>query len=98
VLETVLADPGVDGVLCISVALDTREFGFLDISESLNKAASKEKQKPVVAWLYGQGKEEIARKMEKEGRILTYGTIEPAAWSLSILRERQQFLEKASVS
>jgi len=96
-LEAVLADPGVDGVLCISVALDTEKFGFLNVSECLNRAASMEKKKPVVAWLYGPNREEIAAKIEEEKRISTYGTIEMAAWSLSILRERQQFLEKVAV-
>ncbi|MBW2095030.1 MAG: CoA-binding protein [Deltaproteobacteria bacterium] len=96
-LEAVLADPGVDGVLCISVALDMEKFGFLDVSECLNRAASKEQQKPVVAWLYGPGKEEIGAKLEERKRISAYGTIEAAAWSLSILRERQQFLEKTPV-
>jgi len=97
-LEAVLADPGVDGVLCISVALKTTEFGFLDVSESLTEAASREKHKPVVAWLYGPGKKEIAGKLEEGKRISVYGTIDGAAGALSILRQRQQFLEKEAVS
>ncbi|MEJ2024540.1 MAG: CoA-binding protein, partial [Deltaproteobacteria bacterium] len=92
-LEAVLTDPGVDGVLCISVALDTRTFPSLDISESLTTAAAQRNQKPVVAWLYGPGREEITAKLEQGNTISVHRTIESAAWSLSLLRERQQFLE-----
>ncbi len=96
-LKAVLADPGVDGVLCISVALDTQEFGFLDVSECLTQTASMDGQKPVVVWLYGPERDEMAARFEKGKRIMICETIETAAWSLSILRERQQFLEKCVI-
>ncbi|MFZ0449275.1 MAG: CoA-binding protein [Desulfatiglandaceae bacterium] len=96
-LEAVLADPGVDGVLCISVALDTAKFGFLDVSECLTGTASMDRQKPVVVWLYGPNRDEMAAKFEKGEKIMACETIETAAWSLSILRERQQFLEKCVI-
>jgi acetyltransferase len=96
-LEAALADPNVDGVLCISVALDTKEFGFLDVSECLNGTASRDGQKPVFVWLYGPNRDEISRKFRSEKRIMVCETVESAAWSLSVLRERQQFLEKCAV-
>jgi len=92
-LEAVLTDQGVDGVLCISVALDAQTFPSLDISKSLTTAAAQRNQKPVVAWLYGPGREEMTAKLERGNTISVHRTIEAAAWSLSLLRERQQFLE-----
>jgi len=54
----------------------------------------KKTEKPVVGWLYGPNVEEISEKFDKGNRITIYQTIEKAAWSLALLRERQQFLEK----
>ncbi len=95
-LKAALADPDVDGILCISVALDTRKFGFLDVSEGLNESASTERRKPVVVWLYGPNRSEIAGRIEREKRMTCYETIERAAWSLALLRERHRFLEKCA--
>ena len=94
-LEAVLDDHNVDGVLCISIAPYLPDFDFLDVSESLNNVVLRERQKPVVAWLYGPNVNEISKRFEKEKKITVYQTIERAAWSLALLRERRQLLEKA---
>lgn len=85
-LETVLSDSQVDGVVCIAIAPVLPDFSFLDVSESLNMVMKKSFNKPVVAWLYGPNTEEICKKFESERKIMTYPTLESAAWSLSILR------------
>jgi acyl-CoA synthetase (NDP forming) len=93
--KAALADPHVDGVLCISVAVDTGKFGFLDVSEGLIKTASTDnRQKPVAVWLYGPARSEIAGRIERGERMICYDTLEKAAWSLALLRERHRFLEK----
>jgi acyl-CoA synthetase (NDP forming) len=94
-LKMVLDDDNVDGVLCISIAPRLPDFDFLDVSESLNKVILRENQKPVVAWLYGPNVNEISKRFEKEKKITVYQTIEKAAWSLALLKERQKFLERA---
>ncbi|HDZ90130.1 MAG TPA: CoA-binding protein, partial [Deltaproteobacteria bacterium] len=94
ILREVLADNNVDGALCISIAPKLPDFDFLDVSEALNKIMDKKIEKPVVAWLYGPNVKEISEKFDKGNRITVYETIEKAAWSLGLLRERQQFLEK----
>jgi acetyltransferase len=94
-LEAVLDDHNVDGVLCISIAPYLPDFDFLDVSESLNNVVLKERQKPVVAWLYGPNVNEISKRFEKEKKITVYQTVERSAWSLALLRERRQLLEKA---
>ena len=88
-------DDNVDGVLCISIAPCLPNFDFLDVSESVNKVLLRENQKPVLAWLYGPNINEISKRFEKEKKIMVYQTIEKAAWSLALLRERQQLLETA---
>ena len=85
-LETVLSDSQVDGVVFIAIAPVLPDFSFLDVSESLNMVMKKPFNKPVVAWLYGPNTEEIGKKFESEKKIMTYPTLETAAWSLSILR------------
>lgn len=93
-LKVLLADPAVDGVLCISVALKLPDYAFLDVSGELNQVVSG--GKPVVAWLYGENSEGIGREIEKEGRIISFQTIERAVWALSVLRKRQVYLERIS--
>ncbi len=87
-LEAALSDPQVDGVVCISIAPLLPDFSFLDVSESLNATMKKQLNKPVVAWLYGPNTEEISKKFESDKKIMTYPTLETAAWSLSILKSK----------
>ncbi|MBU0515726.1 MAG: CoA-binding protein [Proteobacteria bacterium] len=93
-LTAVLDDPGVDSVLMMSIAPDLPRFEFLDVSEGVNQALPREKSKPVVAWLYGPNRGQVGRRFEQEDKILVYQSIERAAWSLSLLRERGKFLER----
>ncbi len=93
-LKALLADPAVDGVLCINVALRLPDYAFLDVSEELNQVVSGDK--PVVAWLYGENSEGIGEEIEKEGKIIPFQTIEGAVWALSVLRQRQAYLERIS--
>jgi acetyltransferase len=88
-LKAVLNDPQVDGVICIAIAPMIPEFSFLEVSESLNRVMEELPHKPVVAWLYGPNPKKISKKFESKKRIMIYPTLEMAAWSLSLLRERQ---------
>jgi len=93
-LKEVLSDPHVDGVLCINVALRLPDYAFLDVSETLGRLVSG--NKPVVSWLYGENSEGIGERLEKQGKIITFPTIERATWALSVLRKRQEYLERVS--
>jgi len=87
-LRAVLNDPNVDGVVCIAIAPMIPESSFLDVSEPLNRVMQEAPPKPVIAWLYGPNRREISKRFESKNRIMTYPTLEMAAWSLSLLRER----------
>ena len=93
-LKAVLDDHNVDGVLCISIAPEIPESAYLDVSEIINGVVSKLPHKPVVAWFYGPNQRLIYQKLERERKVGAYQTIEKAVWSLSLLRERQRFLER----
>jgi len=88
-LKAVLNDPNVDGVICIVIAPMIPEFSFLDVSEPLNRVMQGVPPKPVIDWLYGPNQEEISKRFESKKRIMIYPTLEIAAWSLSLLRERR---------
>jgi acetate---CoA ligase (ADP-forming) len=95
-VDAVIDDPNVDGILCLGIAPELPDFAFLDASEDVNKAIPKERQKPVVGWLYGPNAKEISERFEKEKKVTVFQTIEKAAWSLSLLQERKKFLERAN--
>jgi acetyltransferase len=89
-LKAVLNDPNIDGVICIAIAPTIPEFSFLDVSEPLNRVMQEAPPKPVIAWLYGPNQREISKRFESKKRIMIYPTLEMAAWSLSLLRERRE--------
>ncbi len=97
-VEAVNDDPNVDGILCLAIAPELPDFAFLDASENVNKALPEKRKKPVVGWLYGPNTKEISGKFEKEKKLTVFKTLERAAWSLSLLRERQRFIERALIT
>jgi acetyltransferase len=93
-LSAVMNDQNVDGVIGIATAPVIPEFSFLDVSEALNDIIEELPRKPVLFWLYGPNPEEIGERFEFKKRIMTYPTLEMAAWSLSLLRDRHFYLDR----
>jgi acetyltransferase len=92
-LRAVLNDPNVDGVMCIAIA-PVPEFSNLEVSELLNRVVEEfPPHKPVIVWTYGPYAREIRKKYESKKRIMTYPTLEIAAWALSLLRDRFKRIE-----
>ena len=95
-LKAVMQDPGVDAVICIAIA-PLPQFSFLDVSGSLNEVLEAfPAAKPVIVWTYGPNPQEIDKRFESQKRIMTYPTLELAAWSLSLLRERSRIFQRNS--
>ena len=86
-LRAVMNDSNIDGVIGVATAPVIPEFSFLDVSEALNSIIEELPRKPALFWLYGPNLEEIGRRFESKNRIMTYPTLDTAAWSLSLLRE-----------
>jgi acyl-CoA synthetase (NDP forming) len=97
-LRAVMNDPHIDGVIGVATAPVIPEFSFLDVSEALNSIIEELPRKPVLFWLYGPNHEEIGRRFESKNRIMTYPTLDTAAWSLSLLKERGELLVSAGSS
>ena len=93
-LKAVVNDPHVDGVICIAIAPQEPEFSFLNVSEPLNEVMEEAPKKPVVAWLYGPNPLEISKHFESKKKIMIYPSLEMAAWSLSLLRDRHSYLKR----
>lgn len=85
-LTAVMNDPNVDGVMGVATAPYIPEFSFLDVSDALNSFIEELPCKPVLFWLYGPNPEEMGKRFESKKRIMTYPSLEMAAWSLSLLR------------
>jgi acetyltransferase len=95
-LRAVLNDPNVDGVMCIAIA-PVPEFSNLEVSELLNSVVEEfPPHKPVIVWTYGPNAREIRKQYESKKRIMTYPTLEIAAWALSLLRDRFKRVEQGA--
>ncbi len=97
-LSAVMDDPNIDGVIGIATAPIIPEFSFLDVSEALNGIIEELPPKPVLFWLYGPNFEEIGRRFESKKRIMTYPTLDTAAWALSLLKEQGELSFSADSS
>ena len=95
-LRAVLDDPNVDGVMCIAIA-PVPEFSNLEVSELLNSLVEEfPPLKPVIVWTYGSNVRKVRKKYESKKRIMTYPTLEIAAWALSLLRDRFKMVEQGA--
>jgi acetyltransferase len=89
-LGAVLKDPNVDAILCVAIS-PPPEFPVLDVAETLNEVIEESAhEKPVILWTYGPGVEEGIKKFEARKKIMTYPSIETAAWALSLLKKRRE--------
>lgn len=83
-LKDALADPGVDGVLCIALGLEEAEQENLGAEEVIQDLSEKY-DKPVVAWLYGSRNEETTRLLARHGRALPVPSLERAVRVLAAM-------------
>jgi phospholipid N-methyltransferase len=82
--------------MCIAIA-PVPEFSNLEVSELLNSVVEEfPPQKPVIVWTYGSNVREVRKKYESKKRIMTYPTLEIAAWALSLLRDRFKMVEQGA--
>lgn len=93
VLEEVLRDSAVDGVICIALAPELPAEAHLDATGVIEELAASS-SKPVVAWLYGPNQAAMAKRLEDGGKLLSLPTLPRAARTLGALYRRNQFLRK----
>jgi acetyltransferase len=93
-LEGMLADPGVDGVVCIATAPFLPDHSFLDASSVILETAATFPDKPVAVWLYGPNQSAFNEKFNRSGKILALPTLPRVAKTLAALNKRFQFLNQ----
>jgi len=81
-LREALADPDVDGVLCVALGLDRDHQRFFSSVEEIQRW-SMEASKPIVVWVYGSHADEIRIRMHEHGRAMTVPTLEGGVKLLS---------------
>ena len=93
-LEGMLADPGVDGVVCIATAPFLPDHSFLDASAVIQKAAAAFPDKPVAVWLYGPNQPAFNEMFNRNSKVLALPTLPRVAKTLAALHQRYQFLNQ----
>jgi acetyltransferase len=98
-LRDALADPNVDGVLCVALGLAAAEQKHLG-AEAVIQDLSEKFDKPVVVWIYGSHREETVKKLDEHGRALTVASLERGVRVLAAMAryERWKRLESSSAS
>jgi len=84
-LEALMEDPNVDAVVCITGSFLEKDKDFLDVTGIIHEAASRNPDKPIMAWTYGGRWQEYIGELEKENNVLAFSSLDRAARSLSAL-------------
>lgn len=91
-LRDALADPAVDGVLCVALGLapeEQKHFGAEEVIQQL----SMEFDKPIVVWLYGSHAADAVRRLEQGGRALAVPTLESGVRVLAAMAGYEKWRE-----
>lgn len=95
ILEKILADPGVDAVLCIYCSYTLPKYAAFDASRHLGALASKYPDKPVLGWSYGLDITGFTGLVEKEGPVMVFPSLDAATRTLAKLVDYRRYLEEA---
>ena len=93
-LEGMLADPGVDGVVCIATAPFLPDHSFLDASAVIQKTAAAFPDKPVTVWLYGPNQPALNEMFNRNSKVAAFPTLPRVAKTLAALHQRYRFLNQ----
>ncbi len=79
VLESLLGDEGVDGVICIYCSYPRPKYERFDSSAHIAAIAGKHPEKPVLCWSYGLDIEGFTRDIENDGTAMVFPSLDDAA-------------------
>ncbi len=94
-LRDALEDPGVDGVLCLALALEPADQARLSAIDVIREL-SEESSKPVLAWLYGPQRNRARDELEQEGRALAVPSLERGVRLLGRMAQYEQWRQNIS--
>jgi acyl-CoA synthetase (NDP forming) len=87
ILDRILADEGVDSVICIYCSYTLPKYDLYDSSGHIREIAGRHPDKPVLCWSYGLDIEGFTREIEKDGTAMVFPSLADAADTLAKLTE-----------
>ncbi|MDX1513090.1 MAG: acetate--CoA ligase family protein [Gammaproteobacteria bacterium] len=101
VLDLILQDEGVDAVVCIYCSYTLPKYADFDSSLYIGEVAEKHPGKPVVCWSYGMDIAGFTKRVEKQGDVMVFRSLDEAATTLAKLadygRARRRPARQASI-
>lgn len=85
VMNALLADEGVDAVMCIYCSYTLPKYDRFDASGHIRDLSAAHRGKPVVCWSYGQDIEGFTRTIEARRSAMVYPRLDDAARALDVL-------------
>ena len=79
ILESLLGDEGVDGVICIYCSYPRPKYERFDSSAHIAAIAGKHPEKLVLCWSYGLDIEGFTRDIENDGTAMVFPSLDDAA-------------------
>lgn len=96
-LRDCLADPNVDGVICIALALGEAEQAHLGAEEVIQEVCE-DFDKPVLVWFYGSCFEVPVKEFSEHGRALTISSLERGVRVLAAMARYENWKTSTSSS
>ena len=84
-LEAILADDGVDAVICIYCSYTLPKYDAFDCTPHITEISGKYPEKPVLCWSYGIDIAGFTEKIEREGTAMVFPSLEAAAGTIAKL-------------
>lgn len=88
IMQAVLDDPNVDGVLSIYCSYTQPKYADFDVSEHIRRLSKAYPEKPILCWSYGQDIEGTTRKIEADRSSMVFPTLDGAARAMATLAEQ----------
>ncbi len=93
-LRDSLADPQVDGVICIDLALPEADQKHLG-AEKIIQELSLQFNKPVLVWVYGSHPDQVIRRLQTDGRAFVAGSLERGVRILAAMAKYEKWKNTA---
>jgi len=85
ILERILADDGVDSVICIYCSYTLPKYDLYDSSGHIREITGRHPDKPVLCWSYGLDIEGFTKAIEADGTAMVFPSLADAADTLAKL-------------
>jgi acetyltransferase len=90
IMNAVLADEGVDAVLCIYCSYNLPKYAQFDASGHIRDLSAANRGKPIACWSYGQDIEGFTRTIEQKRSAVVFPTLDGAARSLALVARQTE--------